>query len=289
MVAGRWARRSKGRVRYGSARSGVTGRMERSVRSVERAVEVLYHLTRPPSGSQLGELARLLKLPKSTVHQILVALCKTGMVERETTTRAYRLGYRILHLSAVYLSSLNVVERALPYMRKLRDASGETVVLSRRVGEQRVDIAVTESPSELKRSAEVGRPLPLDRGAVGKIILASMPVDEARAILKRAGDEPEVIEKKLEELQRVAQLGYAVSVGERVPGAWSIAAPVLGWQQGLEAVLALSGPMSRFAENEMDRLIRLVVETAWEVSRELGADAGQAVATGTWHSRNGSA
>lgn len=232
---------------------------------------MLNHLLASPSGRQLGELASAMKLPKSTVHQILVALHKTGMVEQDERTRAYRLGYKVLHLSAAYLSGLSIVERALPHMRRLRDQSGETVVLSRRIKDQRVDIAVIESPGEIRRAAEVGRLLPLHVGAVGKIILAFMPASEARAILERTGQAPESIEAKLQECRQVAQLGYAVSIGERVPGAWSVAAPILDWSNELSAVLALSGPLTRFSPEQPDRFARLVSETASRISWELGA------------------
>ena len=50
--------------------------------TIDKALEVLFHLHEQPASRGVSELGRALALPKSTAHRLLASLSKRGLVER---------------------------------------------------------------------------------------------------------------------------------------------------------------------------------------------------------------
>ena len=71
------------------------------VQVIARAAAVLRKLQDHPAGLTLGELAKLLKLPRSTVQRIVEALADENFVIAASPTRGVRLGPALLALAAV--------------------------------------------------------------------------------------------------------------------------------------------------------------------------------------------
>ena len=69
-------------------------------------------------------------------------------------------------------------------MTTLRDLTGETVGLSVRVGEELLHIDQVESRSELRRTFEIGKALPLWAGAPSRVLLADLPDHEVERIIR---------------------------------------------------------------------------------------------------------
>jgi DNA-binding IclR family transcriptional regulator len=53
--------------------------MEHSAATVEKAIDVLFHLHERAEPWGVSPLSRALKLPKSSVHRLLVALRRRGL------------------------------------------------------------------------------------------------------------------------------------------------------------------------------------------------------------------
>ena len=65
------------------------------IQSVQRAAAVLELLGSVQEPLALGELARLLGLPKPTVHGLVRTLCDVGFVAQEGDTGYYVLDHRL--------------------------------------------------------------------------------------------------------------------------------------------------------------------------------------------------
>src|SRR5689334_2724073 len=75
-------------------------------------------------------VAHELGIAKSHAHRLLSTLSCLGLLERQSATRRYRLGWRPLSLAAVVFASDDLLSRALPAMRELGERTGAAVSLA---------------------------------------------------------------------------------------------------------------------------------------------------------------
>jgi DNA-binding IclR family transcriptional regulator len=244
--------------------------MSESIQSVERAVRILKALSGGDGRMGLTEIARSVGLGKSTTHRILSSLCSGGLARVDPKTRQYSLGYGLLQMTASWLNGVEVRTAAIPFLRLLRQQTGETVSLNVRDADVRVTIERFDTSHEVRYVADLGRPLPLHVGAGGKAILAFAPEAEIRRILALADLGERKSQRLVEELREIRRVGWAVSIGERVPGACAVSAPVFNHQGTAVASVSILCLESTLREKAASNFGRLVRENAMSVSHELG-------------------
>lgn len=229
---------------------------------VRRVTDVLDAFA--AAGGDLGvtELARQLRCSKSIVHRILVALVEAGYVATDPATRRYRLGSRSLLLARAGSAAGDLRRRALPHLQTIRDRTGETATLSLLRGHVRVYAEELESRHAVRQTVEVGSEAPLHLGASGKAILAFMTADARPGGARAAGLEAD--------LERIRRRGYAVSRGERIPGAASVAAPVFDHRGEVVGSISAASVLARSDTRTVARYGAVVVAEARALSRELG-------------------
>src|SRR3982074_2739099 len=129
----------------------------RPVPAVEKTARVLRALADGGRPQGISELARTLNVSKGTLRDILLTLDAHGFVVRDPATR-FRLGPQLRTL-------------AQPPLVSLMETFGETAVLGV-VHDGKLEIAARAEPtSGLHMSAPLGRRLPLDAGAHGKVLV----------------------------------------------------------------------------------------------------------------------
>jgi IclR family acetate operon transcriptional repressor len=240
-----------------------------AVQSVDRALDVLEALAEAGKPLGVGELGERTGLPQGTAHRILQSLHERGYVRRDGS-RKYSLGTSAVRLADGAQRAL--ARSARPYLTELVSLSGETANLAVREGDDVVYIAQVSSPHTLRMFAEVGRHVPPHSTAVGKVLLAALPREEARAILRRTGLTPRTpttitgIQAFEAELDLVAAQGWAADEEEQESGVRCVAVP-LGGPGPTVAAMSLSGPADRFAGGRTDGL----VEAMQRVGRAFGA------------------
>ena len=119
------------------------------------------------------ELSSLLDTPMSTIYRYLRTLTEFGFVDRQGA--GYRLGPRLVIGGGPTVSSEDLIRLADPILRSLAEETGETAVISRRVGLSAVCLSEAPSPHPLRVSLEPGTAFPLHVGAIGKVLLAYAP------------------------------------------------------------------------------------------------------------------
>lgn len=244
--------------------------------AVDRALAVLesFSAQRPELG--VTELSRELHLHKSTIFRCLASLEARGLVTKDDRTQRYSLGPKILRLSAAYLNSVDVREKARPIMERLRMRTKETVSLWVPASDRCVCIERMESSHEVRRVINMGDHLPLYVGSPGKVILAYMPEANLAEVISRMPPEasvewptsdPEGFEAQL---ALVRERHYAISCGDGSRDGSSASAPVFNAAGEVVAALTVSGPTSRFEDDQANQHARLVKQAAAEVSMQMG-------------------
>ena len=247
--------------------------MTGTVESVTKAVRVLQGI----AGGGLGarELAHRMGEPKSTVQRLLQTLEATGMVVQDPDTLGYALGPLTLQLGMVCLRRIDLRREAVPVMRGLRDATGETVGLNVRVGDARMYIEQIESRLQLRAKAELGAPYALHVGSPGRVLLAFLPRAEidrilAATLLPSLGRAPKREADLLALLAEIRSAGYATAFEETIAGLNTIAAPVRDHRGDVAAALSVSGPAGRFGAERMEEVRPLLLDAAEEIGFRLG-------------------
>lgn len=153
------------------------------IQVIARAVAVLHKLREYPDGLSLGELAKLLKLPRSTVQRIVAALDDENLVISASPTRGVRLGPALLALAAA--TRFEISEIARPTLQEISLLSGETVDLSLLDGNKLVFVDQVVGGHRLKAESGIGVSFSLHSTAPGKAMLAAMTDAELLALRPR--------------------------------------------------------------------------------------------------------
>lgn len=193
-------------------------------------------------------LARALDLPKSTVHRLLAALVRRGLVSQEDGT--YRLGMRLVSLAAAVLGGEPIVEIAEPVLEALsRDLRETCFVVAARYGKL-VVLAKAEGPGLLRAAPRVGAEVPVHATAAGRIYLAldpalvKLPREPFNAFTKHTPTTARALDMHV---KRVREAGFDANVDEWVPGLAVVSAPIL--QAGkLAGVLACAMPTAHYED-----------------------------------------
>lgn len=214
--------------------------------TVEKAVDVLFHLQRQPAAQGVTAIGRALGMPKSSTHRLLSALGHRDLVERDERGR-YRPGIGLVSLGLGTLEREPVVVAARPVLESEADALGETVFLvASRVGRVLV-VDKVEGTGFLRAAPRVGSSVPVHATAVGKLFLTfgADAISPLPGEMERFTAQTQTDRRALDrELARVRQKGFAENREEWIPGLSVVAAPVIRGGRMLAAI-AVAAPTPR--------------------------------------------
>ncbi len=228
--------------------------------TVEKAMDVLFHLHESPGAQGVTAIGRALGLPKSSAHRLLVSLGRRGLVERDDRGR-YQPGMALVALGLGVLEAQPIVVAARPELEAAAREIGETFFLvAARAGELAV-LAKAEGTGFLRASPQVGSTIPIDRTAAGKLWLAF-----DREALEPSSVEPsEALDR---ETERTRGKGFAVNRDAWIDGLSAVAAPIFAFER-LEAVVAVAVPTARFGALGEDRLVARARDAAEHIAARL--------------------
>ena len=164
--------------------------------TINRAAQLLTLVIESEQPRGLTELADDAALPKSTTSRLLGALEREGLIQQQGRRGRFEPGPVLRR----YANRGQLVELAQPHLEVLSEVSGETINLAV-PGPLGVDhLAQIESRHFLGTGQWVGRRVPYDTTAVGKVLMAF-------------GGRPEQ-EELADQLAAVRHSGYATAVDE---------------------------------------------------------------------------
>ncbi len=141
----------------------------------------------------LSQIARAAGINKATCHRLLTEMESRGLVEQVGPAREYRLGAAVLRLAALRESAVPTREAAMPVLRRLAEATGETAHLSHLVAGRLQTLAFAYSTRHgMKVTMEDADFLPFHATASGAAVLAFLPEAEAARLLAACPD-PEAV------------------------------------------------------------------------------------------------
>jgi IclR family acetate operon transcriptional repressor len=249
--------------------------LKQSVRAVERALDILLCFSRQtPPELTMTQITERVGLYKSTVHRLLATLEGRRFVQRDPDTGIYRPGIRLLQMVYLTLEHNDLRRLAAPFLLHLWEQQQETIDLAVLDDTDVIYLDVLESPRRVKLAAAIGQRLPTYATASGKAILAFMPEETVRRILKSGMPQftqhtlcsPEAL---FENLRHTREQGFALSLEEYEEGINAVAAPILDLNDQPIAAIAVAGPAYRFNQEQMVEIAPLVLATAHDIAQEV--------------------
>jgi DNA-binding IclR family transcriptional regulator len=148
----------------------------------------------------------------------------------------------------------SLVDLAAPALRALSELSGETINLGVPTPLGVEHLAQEDSRHFVGGTNWIGRRVPYDSSANGKVLRAFSAA-------------------KPRDAQKIRARGYAVAVDELERGLSALAAPVFGPDGVAVAALSISGPTIRLSRDRIAELAPPLLEQARLVSERLGHSA----------------
>jgi IclR family transcriptional regulator, acetate operon repressor len=241
-----------------------------------RGLRVLDAMADQSGPIGVGELSRLIDLPKSTVQRLLRTLHQEGwaQVTAEPVTR-WRLSPRMLALARQGAPSRNLREVAQSHIEALGERTGETIHLS--VPDRDVRLVLidrVDSVHPVRTFNAIGASTALHTSASGKAYLSLLPDAEIERILARpleqvmpntSVDPRHLMHQILEARDR----GYAVNIAENRANVCAIGAAIADSSSRPVGAVAISMPDIRFEPSRVSEWGGWVRETARAIGDDL--------------------
>jgi DNA-binding IclR family transcriptional regulator len=243
--------------------------LERST-SIGKALDVLFLLHREEAPCGVTRIASALGLPKSSVHRLLAALARRGLVERDPAGR-YRPGIALVALARGVLDRDPVIAAARPVLEAEASALGETVFLVGARGGSLLVLDKAEGTGFLRAAPSVGAWVPVHATAAGKLQLAfgdgevAWPGAPLEVFTARTPGSREALER---EVARARRRGFAENREEWIPGLGVIATPVLCAGR-LRGVLCVAAPAARLEALGRDAVVARARAAARRIAERL--------------------
>ena len=244
------------------------------VPAVQQAIRVMLYLAESGSNPKsLTDICREVGIHRSKAFSILNTLLGFGFVKKNPNRRGYTLGLGLLTLVGKMLENLNLPQLVEPILFDLAKKAGATVALGVISDDKTFVVAQFEGAPGLGVSAPIGHVTPITYGAHGKVIAAFLPEPELNEMLEKQDlfyyGKPERFDKEkfLQEIAQCRQNGFALELGDMIPGMNAIAAPVLDQEGRPIGYITVVGFFTR--EHAL-KIGPLAAEISKKISKETG-------------------
>ncbi|MFI5611560.1 IclR family transcriptional regulator [Amycolatopsis sp. NPDC051903] len=234
------------------------------IQAVSRVSQILSLFDPATPEVTAGQVAERLGLNRTTAYRYCTSLVAAGLLER-SADGGYVPGGLLLQLGAFAIGHRRVVNLAPRHMQALSRATQTSAVLSLWGLTGPVVSRVEEMVSTVIVSVRVGSHLPLDT-AQSKVFLAyhADQLSMERLIGNLSGTARDELRA---DVDRVREVGHCSAMS--TPGIVAVAAPVFD-EYGICATLAIVGPDNTLSMSDEAPELRVVVDTARELTNELG-------------------
>jgi IclR family KDG regulon transcriptional repressor len=262
------AGRAQTRPRAGARADGSSGGSP----GVHAALSVMeLVVTEGPLG--LGDLARELQLPKSTLHRICAILVDRGWAVRDEQGR-YEPGVRAIGLGS-RAADLPIITGFRNAVSGLMTRYDETVCLAVVDGRESVFVAIEETSQPVRLQTWVGRRAPAFASASGRVILAARSPEAisaeygGRPLIRPTGRRLRSVAELHEILAQVRVDGYAENHEETAAGLYTASVPIVNEGGTVLAAMTICVPTSRMDDDRRERILADLVAAGHALSDDV--------------------
>ena len=209
--------------------------------ALEKGLGILELISSASHPMNLSEISQGVGRAKSEIFRMVYVLERLHYLERVAGTDGYTLTNRLFLLGMQRPPLKELLEAALPLMRKLTEDTQQSCHLVVPSDQYTVVIARIESPSDLGLVVRIGHRRPILEATAGLVLTAFEPEPVRTRWLKDYGkrfvkdDRDELVRK----LESIHDQGYAAIPSAVVSGVTDVSAPIV---RSGHAVAALTIP-----------------------------------------------
>jgi DNA-binding IclR family transcriptional regulator len=224
----------------------------RGAQSVLRSIRLLKLFTAEAPELQLADIAAVAGLNKTTAYRLLQALASESLLERNTTTGAYRLGPVVVALGMQALAGDSLRVKARPLLKSLAAETGETATLEIPVEDTMLVLDEVRGGHRVAAGGNVGTRWAMHATSTGKAVIAF-----SENGMERLGERLTPLtactiterEKLAAQLNDIRRRGFAETVDELEDGFSGVGTIVRGRTGEILAAMAICGPTQRLTES----------------------------------------
>ena len=222
-----------------------------------------------------SDLAQRIGVDRSTAYRLAQAMTRLGWLRQGPDRKTYRLGLRLWELGARAIADLEVRAIAVPHMREVVEATGESCDLAILDGSDIVYIEKIDGTHEVRAYTQIGQRVPAHAVAMGKALMSCLdPSERARRLPPTLLRYTPLTADSLEEFNRrcdeVGRLGYAINVGEYNPEAGGLAVPIKDWRGQCIAAVGINVPTVRMTDENVVALAPVLLAAGKAIAHECG-------------------
>lgn len=250
---------------------------KQAVKSANRVLDLFELLSRWGQEMSHTEIAAALKIPKSSLSQLLPNLVVRGYIEFVAETKGYKLGPKLASLARDVSMSKNLIDIIGPILEEITAETGESSALNTLSGDHSEVAASVSSPQRLVSHMRSGDLAPLHSTSGGKAILAFLSDDMLEDYIKRVKFRQitkNTISSASELRRQVAAIrreGMAFAFEEFTEGIMGIAIPIMSDSGHVAGSVNVAMPAVRYNPKVRDRTVAALERAGKLVRQQLGA------------------
>lgn len=253
-------------------------RSEAKVKSLYKSLQILdcFSAEKPELG--ISEIAKMLEMTKSNVHNIVSTLVSAGYLEKKSNSDKYGLTHKMLEFSYIITSQLGFQAPVQLSMQKLAQKVQGVVFFGVLHGPFVLYMFATlpeSQDSNMVVRSIMGEKAPLYCTSIGKALL--MTLDEQEILdrvnqLERIQYTPNTLvtdKALLEDLKKSKERGYAEDNIEHEANVHCIGVPIFTHTGNLIGAMSVSGLPVQLSKQELEQVTKALQEAAMEIRAQL--------------------
>ncbi len=204
----------------------------------------------------IADVAKATGLDRATARRCLLTLLRCGYAGLEG--KRFHLTPRILRLGFAYLAATPLPRLVQPFLERVSEKTDESCSVSVLDGSEIVYIARASQRRVLSIGLSVGSRLPAYCASMGRVLLAAMPPQEARALLERS-ERRKLTAKTLTdcdelmaEIARIREQGYCIVDEELEVGLRSVAVPLRNTSGAVVGAMNIGAQAARASHERIE-------------------------------------
>lgn len=247
---------------------------DKSSTTIDKTLSILEIISEHAKGLSLAEIVKSIDIPKTTTFRILEVLAAREYVTFNKDNERYSIGIKALEIGIRGLVGQDVVDVAIPYLQELSSVVGETSFLAVYNSGDVVYLYKAEGTRSIQTTSRLGSRRPAYCTALGKVILANLPIEETDRIFEKKmskfTDKTVTDRLKLyEEFASIRSNGFSVDDEGIEYGLYCLAVPIYNYTGSVVAAISVSGPAKRINENR-EQVIEELKSVGNIISKRLG-------------------
>lgn len=248
-----------------------------TVHSVVVAVRLLEYLAETGRPQRVTDIAAHLGMTKARVSRHLSTLSDLRMVVKTPDNSGYRLGSMLFRLANAALDQYEITNIAYRYMVVLKNQISETILLAIPAGGDAVIVSTIASGKPFTPQIPRGTRWSAPTSPTGRLILAYAAETTRERILARRTErdtdldvdfEPQALRQRM---AKIRSQFYEFDENPYDTGYSGLVVPLFNHLELLEAALTVVYPLRANDPNHETRYVKIMKETAVEISRVLGS------------------